>query len=114
MLTSRAVFSLVVLSCLSNVVSAQNNPPVPLQQKIPTAPTEPTESAERQVRRTVTFITMHCLRGSEAVTAQGTGFFIQVADSRLPADVSFTYLVTNRHMAMCWDDDRSPMQVQSV
>jgi len=114
MQTPRAVFSLVVLACLSNVVSAQNNPPVPLQQKTPTAPTAPPEPAERQVRHTVIFITMHCLRGVQPVTAQGTGFFIQVADSRLPADSGFVYLVTNRHMAMCWDDDRNPMQVQDL
>lgn len=110
----RGVFSLVVLACLSNVVvSAQNNPPVPLQQTT-TATTAPPEPVERQVRKTVIFITMHCLRGSEAVTAQGTGFFIQVSDSRLPADRSFVYLVTNRHMAECWDDDRKPLQVQAV
>jgi hypothetical protein len=114
MLALRAVFSLVVLVCVSNVVSAQNNPPVPLQLKTPTAPTAPPEPAERQVRHTVIFITMHCLRGVQPVTAQGTGFFIHVADNRLPADSGFVYLVTNRHMALCWDDDRNPMQVQAV
>jgi hypothetical protein len=108
----RAVFSfLTTLALASVLVCAQNNPPVPLQQTTPTAPTEP---AERQIRKTVTFITMHCLRGAQPVTAQGTGFFIQVADSRLPADTSFVYLVTNRHVAICWDDDRKPMQVQAL
>jgi hypothetical protein len=107
----RAVFSLLTtLALTSALVCAQNNPPVPLQQKTPTAPTEP---AERQIRKAVAFITMHCLRGTQPVTAQGTGFFIQVADSRL-ADRSFVYLVTNRHVAMCWDDYRKPMQVQAV
>jgi hypothetical protein len=57
---------------------------------------------------------MHCLRGAQPFTAQGTGFFIQVADSRLPTDKSFVYLVTNRHVAMCWDDDRKPMRVQGL
>lgn len=42
MFAPRAVFSLVVLACLSNAVSAQNSPPVRLQQKAPTAPPEPT------------------------------------------------------------------------
>ncbi len=108
-----AVFSLVVLACLSNIVSAQNNPPTPLQQATPTAPTA-LAPMESRVRKTVIFITMHCARGAEIIKAQGTGFFIQVADSRLPADRSFVYLVTNRHMAACWDDGRNPMQVQSV
>jgi hypothetical protein len=91
------------------LIWAQNNPPVPLQQKTPIAPTEP---AERQIRKAVTFITMHCLKGNQSVTAQGTGFFIEVADSRLPANTNFIYLVTNRHVAMCWDNDRTPLQVQ--
>lgn len=107
----RAVFCLLTLALAPALVCAQNTPPVPLQQKTPTAPTEP---AERQIRKAVTFITMHCLRGTQLVTTQGTGFFIQVADSRLPADTSFVYLVTNRHVAMCWDDDRKPMQVQAL
>jgi hypothetical protein len=107
----RAVFSfLTTLALASALVYAQNNPPVPLQQTTPIAPTEP---AERQFRKAVTFITMHCLRGTQPVTAQGTGFFIVVADRRLP-DQSFAYLVTNRHVAMCWDDDRKPMQVQAL
>jgi hypothetical protein len=38
---------------------------------------------------------------------------VTTADSRLP-DTEFAYLVTNRHVAMCWDNDRTPMQVQSM
>jgi hypothetical protein len=105
------MFSLLTLALAPALVCAQNNPPIPLQQKTPTAPTEP---AERQIRKAVAFITMHCLRGAQPVTAQGTGFFIGVADSRLPTDRVFVYLVTNRHVAMCWDDDRRAMQVQAV
>jgi hypothetical protein len=110
--TPRAVFSLLIIPALASaLVCAQNNPPIPLEQKTPTAPTEP---AERQIRKAVAFVTMHCLRGTQPVTARGTGFFIQVADSRLPAGRSFGYLVTNRHVAMCWDDDRKPMQVRAL
>ena len=39
----RAVFSLLALALAPALVCAQNNPPVPLQQKTPTAPTEPAE-----------------------------------------------------------------------
>jgi hypothetical protein len=35
-------------------------------------------------------------------------------DSRLPDGRGFIYLVTNRHVAACWDDDRNPMLVQGV
>lgn len=72
------------------------------------------EPVERQIRKTVTFITLACLSGNVPIRAQGTGFFVSVADSRLAANQQFTYLVTNRHVAMCWDNQRNPMQVQSV
>jgi len=111
---SRAVFSLLILALAPTLVSAQDRPPAPLAQTTPTAPAPASEPAERQVRKTVVFITMHCLRGDQPITAQGTGFFIQVPDSRLPADRNFGYLVTNRHMAECWDDGRNPMPVQAV
>jgi hypothetical protein len=104
------VFSLLTLALAPALVCGQNNPPVPLQQTTPTAPAEP---AERQIRKMVTFITMHCLRGTQPVKAQGTGFFVGVRDTRL-LESGFVYLVTNRHVAMCWDDDREPMQVQAV
>jgi hypothetical protein len=114
MQTPRAVFFLLVLVLSATLGSAQNNPPVPLQQKASTAPTPPFEPMERQVRKTVAFITMHCVEGMQSFKVQGTGFLIEVPDSRLPADRRFMYLVTNRHMAMCWDDHRNPMQVQDL
>src|SRR5690349_21005753 len=102
MQTPRAVFYLQVLVLSATLGSAQDNPPVPLAQNAATAPTPPVEPMERQVRKTVAFITMHCIEGTQFVKAQGTGFLIEVPDSRLPANRSFMYLVTNRHIAMCW------------
>jgi len=93
---------------------AQNAPPVPLSQTTTTAPAEP---AEKQIRKIVAFITMHCVSPGPpavAVTAKGTGFFVSVYDSRLPSDKHFTYFVTNRHVAMCWDNHNVPMRVQAV
>jgi hypothetical protein len=104
------LFSLLAMLFVSVCANAQSKPPEPLTQTTPTAPVEPTE---RQVRKTVVFITMHCLRGIQPVTAQGTGFFMSSVDSRLPGR-EFGYLITNRHMAMCWGNDRTPMSVQSV
>jgi len=67
------------------------------------------------MRKTVAFLTLGCLSGNIPVRAQGTGFFVTVADSRLPPpNTSFGYLVTNRHVAMCWDNENNPMQVRSV
>jgi hypothetical protein len=102
------VFTLLILAFAPSW--AQNKPPEPLAQTIPTAPVEP---AEKLIRRTVVFITLHCLRGTQPIIARGTGFFVSSVDSRLPGS-SFAYLVTNRHVAMCWDNDRTPLPVQSV
>ncbi len=104
------LFAVLFLAIAPTLLCGQNTAPVPLQQTTPTASIEP---VERQVRKAVVFITMHCLRGTQPVIAQGTGFMIEVPDNRLPTGTAFTYLVTNRHVAMCWDDDRTPMQVQA-
>jgi len=45
---------------------------------------------------------------------RGTGFLVGYKDPRLPQGASFTYLVTNRHVAECWDDNRHPQEVQSI
>ncbi|MFZ0798041.1 MAG: hypothetical protein WAM98_09665 [Terriglobales bacterium] len=101
----------MILALLPVGIAAQNAPATPLTQTTTTSAPEP---IERQIRKTVTFITLTCLRGNTPIQAQGTGFFVSVADSRLPANRTFVYLVTNRHVAMCWDDQNNPMQVQSV
>lgn len=101
----------LILAVLLGCMAAQNPPATPLTQ---TAPTGAPDPVERQIRKTVTFITLICLRGNLQIRAQGTGFFISVPDSRLPDNRGFGYLVTNRHVAMCWDEQNKPMQVQSV
>jgi hypothetical protein len=106
----RLICTSLVLAFLPGLIAAQNLPPAPLTQTTPTIASEP---AERQVRKTVTFITLSCLRGNIPIRAQGTGFFVAMSDSRLPA-MSFVYLVTNRHVAMCWDEQNNPMPVRSA
>jgi hypothetical protein len=106
-----AVFTLLIVSFAPRWADAQGKPPEPLAQT--TTPAAPPEPVERYFKRTVVFITMHCLRGTQPVTAQGTGFYASSTDSRLPG-AEFDYLVTNRHVAMCWDNDNTPLPVQSV
>lgn len=106
----RVACASLILALLPVGIAAQNAPATPLTQTTTTS----AEPVERKIRKTVTFITLSCLRGNIPIRAQGTGFFVSVADSRLPANRSFGYLVTNRHVAMCWDDQNNPMQVQSV
>lgn len=107
----RVAFASLIFALLPVGIAAQNAPATPLTQTTTPSASEP---VERQMRKTVTFITLSCRRGNQLIRAQGTGFFVSVADSRLPANRTFGYLVTNRHVAMCWDDQRSPMQVLSL
>jgi hypothetical protein len=67
------------------------------------APSTLPDPVEKQMRKTVSFITMACLDGNLVSGLEGTGFFVSVSDSRIPGHDQFLYLVTNRHMAMCWD-----------
>lgn len=45
------------------------------------------------------------------VSGAGTGFLVGYTDPRLPNDTSFQYLVTNRHVAECWDERNHPRQI---
>src|SRR5208337_480563 len=69
--------------------------------------------AVAQFRKSVVFIELKCDKGRQTLDVRATGFFVQYPDTRIPAG-SFSYLVTNRHAAMCWDDGRVPMKVASV
>jgi len=104
MTTSGVVCASLVLAVLPGLLSAQNVPATPIAQTTPTAP----EPIERQLRKTVAFLALICSRGDMRVRAQGTGFFVAVSDSRLPNKESFEYLVTNRHVAMCWTTRTTP------
>ena len=44
----------------------------------------------------------------------GTGFLVAYLDPRLPKGTFFEYLVTNRHVAECWDELNHPRTVQSL
>ena len=73
----------------------------------------------KRVRKAVVNIEMNCkvkIGQTGRTTTQafrGTGFLLGLEDSRLSGE-SFTYLVTNRHVAECWDEDRKPQQVESL
>lgn len=73
-----------------------------------------------QIKKTVAFLELVCQRFGadgkpEFVDAKGTGFFIAYPDTRLK-DKAFGYLVTNRHVAECWDEEHGnkPMQVKAI
>jgi hypothetical protein len=66
-----------------------------------------------QLKRTVVSIELICKDGSLLVSGAGTGFLVDVADPRLAKGQVFQYLVTNRHVAQCWDENNKPREVQS-
>lgn len=67
-----------------------------------------------QLKRSVVNIELQCKEGGSSGSFEGTGFVVGYKDPRLPKDSSFQYLVTNRHVAECWDEHRLPREVQSL
>jgi len=68
----------------------------------------------KQLKETVVFIKLRCARSRQLLDVTGTGFVVVLPDKRLGSDRGFTYLVTNRHVAECWDEKRRPMLVKSI
>jgi hypothetical protein len=79
----------------------------------PAQTTPPSDPATTQIRKAVTFIKLQCTDGGRDFDVRGTGFFVFYPDPRLGAG-GFDYLVTNRHVAECWNDAGHPMQVKSI
>lgn len=84
-------------------------------QTFPTAGTSPNvDSPIEEIRKAVTFIRLTCKKDGKEFTVRGTGFLVDYQDPRL-AKGAWTYLVTNRHVALCWDESSSlPMKVENV
>ena len=68
----------------------------------------------KKLKETVAFIQLSCQSGNTLLDIRGTGFFSFYPDERVGKDRGFAYLVTNRHVAQCWDENDHPMQVKSI
>jgi len=91
----------------------------------PTNPVQTTAARnEAQLAKTIVFINSEAkwpdkngLPG-EQVKLRATGFFVSVPDSRLGKAASFSYLVTNRHVAMAIERDENgtctSLQIESM
>jgi S1-C subfamily serine protease len=66
------------------------------------------------LKRSVVNVELQCKEGNLLVSGAGTGFLVAYADPRLPRGTFFEYLVTNRHVAQCWDEHNHPRDVQSL
>ena len=118
-----------VLLLLSASAFGQGNAPAPSQS--PAQSSSPQKPAPRilmwtppehtvvpfgsQIRKAVSEVRESCKdKDGKIGTYAGTGFIVAYHDPRLAADQNFDYLVTNRHVADCLDDDLQPMQVLSI
>jgi hypothetical protein len=66
------------------------------------------------LKRSVVNVELQCKEGNLLVSGAGTGFLVAYTDPRLPEGTFFEYLVTNRHVAQCWDEHNHPRHVQSL
>ncbi|HEV2378608.1 MAG TPA: trypsin-like peptidase domain-containing protein [Terriglobia bacterium] len=64
------------------------------------------------LKRAVVNLELQCKEGNSLVPAAGTGFLVAYTDPRLPKGQFFQYLVTNRHVAECWDLHNHPRGIQ--
>jgi len=55
-----------------------------------------------------------CKDGTQEFDVRGTGFFVFYPDPRVGKDGGFVYLVTDRHVALCWNESGQAMQVKSI
>jgi hypothetical protein len=71
----------------------------------------------KRARKAVVNIESQCKANTPEAPVRdyrGTGFLVAYNDARLPKGQFFPYLVTNRHVAECWDQNNRPQHVQSV
>jgi hypothetical protein len=79
------------------------------------AATTSVETPIEGLRKIVVFIKLSCEENGKLWDVRGTGFFVGYNDSRLPAGKTwFVYLVTNKHVALCWNENGEPMAVHSI
>jgi hypothetical protein len=84
-------------------------------QTAPTSGTPPNvHSPLEEIMKTVTFIKLTCKRDDQEFTVLGTGFLVDYRDPR-SGKAGSSYLVTNRHVAFCWDESSGlPMRVENI
>jgi hypothetical protein len=116
-----AVWFLLITSAFCQ--SQGNTPPpqTPAQKPAPmiltwTPPEHPMPPFGSVIRKAVSVVREKCRDDNGAIwDASGTGFIVAYHDPRLTqADVMFDYLVTNRHVAECMNDELRPREVLSV
>ena len=100
-----------------NTPPPRTPPPKPAPQILTwTPPEHPMPPFGSVIRKAVSVVREKCRDDDGAIwDASGTGFIVAYHDPRLTqADGMFDYLVTNRHVAECMNDELRPREVLSV
>jgi Trypsin-like peptidase domain len=120
---SCATFRLLFLLFAFAFALAQGNPPPdnPAPKKpqpqilMWTPPEHPSPPFGSVLRKVVSVVRESCKDADGKIqTTSGTGFIVAYHDPRLAPDLMFDYLVTNRHVAECQDEERRPREVLSA
>jgi len=67
-----------------------------------------------QIKKSVVFIELKCKQEKRSVLERGTGFLVGIPAPELGPGKTFDYLVTNRHVAFCWDRIGHPLEIESI
>jgi hypothetical protein len=118
------VVLLVLFFTLSALAQTSEAPPAQDQQKkIPAGsvivyepPANPSAAPfGSQLRKAVSVIREDCKDDTGQLwSASGTAFIVAYRDPRLPEGQLYDYLVTNRHVAECMDENLKPRKVLSA
>jgi hypothetical protein len=107
----------LIASALGHAQSSSPAPQKPAPQIMTwTPPEHASPPFGSEIRKIVFVVREQCRDGDGTVwQSSGTGFIVAYHDPRLRApDENFEYLVTNRHVAECMDDDLHPREVLAV
>ncbi len=112
---------LLIASALAPAQTSSPAPQTPPQKPGPrimtwTPPEHPLPPFGSEIRKAVLVVRETCRdAGGKLWQSSGTGFIVAYHDPRIgEPDQSFDYLVTNRHVAECMDEDLHPRQVLEI
>lgn len=116
MISVRVCFLCLLLVCVNTTPSSAQQQNAASATTLQTEPTShPSTTPIEALRKIVVFIKLNCEENAKLWDVKGTGFFVGYHDPRLPEGRSwFVYLVTNKHVAQCWDDTGHAMRVHNI
>jgi hypothetical protein len=108
------IFTLMISMMVTGLSGQNQKAGVTLLKYAPPDPTSPVPG--ELVRKLPVQISLSCKQNDQALLQPfvGTGFLVRIKVPPADKDVAFYYLVTNRHVAECWNETNHPQQVVSI